>query len=85
MRMAAKKAKVARTQLEKMKKQQRAGKQFRGRKAWNDWKHLSLSYTMLSVIFFEWQLYYFASSFPPEELEILQQVGTILQKSCWDS
>ncbi|KAK7819495.1 protein sda1 like protein [Quercus suber] len=32
--MAAKKAKVARSQLEKKKKQQRAGKQFRGRKAW---------------------------------------------------
>nr|POF07222.1 hypothetical protein CFP56_78879 [Quercus suber] len=32
--MAAKKARVARSQLEKKKKQQRAGKQFRGRKAW---------------------------------------------------
>nr|POF20875.1 hypothetical protein CFP56_42742 [Quercus suber] len=32
--MAAKKAKVARSQLEKKKKQQHAGKQFRGRKAW---------------------------------------------------
>ena len=31
---AAKKSKVAKTQLEKKKKQQRAGKEFRGRKAW---------------------------------------------------
>jgi protein SDA1 len=34
MPMAAKKAKVARSQLEKKKKQQRSGKQFRGRKSW---------------------------------------------------
>lgn len=55
---------------------------FVGGKRGNDWKHLSLSYTMLSVIFFEWQLYYFASFFAPEELanyiskKILQQVST---------
>lgn len=34
MPLAAKKSKVARSQLEKKKKKQRSGKQFRGRKAW---------------------------------------------------
>lgn len=34
MPLAAKRAKVAKSQLEKKKKQQRSGKQFRGRKAW---------------------------------------------------
>lgn len=34
MPLAAKRSKVARTRMEKKKKQQRSGKQFRGRKAW---------------------------------------------------
>lgn len=34
MPLAAKRAKVAKSRIDKKKKQQRAGKQFRGKKAW---------------------------------------------------
>ena len=60
MRMAAKKAKVARTQLEKKKKQQRAGKQFRGRKAWK-WLEtfIAFLYNVIHYIFWMAIILYF--------------------------
>ena len=92
---AAKKAKVARTQLEKKKKQQRAGKEFRGRKAWK-WLETLIAFLHNVIYYIFWmanilscQFFFF---FPPWGIsklyilkKILQQVSTILQKSCWDS